>query len=115
MKQLPLKAGLSLAYTNHSVRATFITKMTRRNVPDHVIPRTSGHRNLSSLQAYHQPTESDKHRTASLVDQDVVEDVDQLIEAATPEDLARLETDGKRTNSVLLSGNFTGASINVTT
>ena len=37
-----------------------------------------------------------------------------MVETATPEDLARLETDGKRTNNVLLSGIFTGASINIT-
>ena len=113
-EQLSLKAGLSLAYTNHSVRTTFITKMTIKKVPGHVIARPSGYRNLSNLQAYHQPPESNKHRTASLVDQDVVEDVGQLLETATPEDLAQLETGSKRTNNVLLSGNFTGASINRT-
>ena len=37
-----------------------------------------------------------------------------MVETATPEDLARLETDGKRTNNVLLSGIFTGASIKIT-
>ena len=37
-----------------------------------------------------------------------------MVETAIPEDLAWLETDGKRTNSVLLSGIFTGASINIT-
>ena len=29
---------------------------------------------------------------------------EEVVEMATPEDLARLETDGKRTNNVLLSG-----------
>ena len=37
----------------------------------------------------------------------------EMVEAATPEDLASLKTDGKRNNNVLLSGIFTGASINI--
>ena len=41
------------------------------------------------------------------------EEMSEMVETATPEDLVRLETDGKRTNNVLLSGIFTGASINV--
>ena len=32
------------------------------------------------------------------------EEMSEMVETATPEDLARLETDGKRTNNVLLSG-----------
>ena len=38
----------------------------------------------------------------------------EMVEKAAPEDLARLEKDGKRTNNVLFSGIFTGASINIT-
>ena len=42
------------------------------------------------------------------------EKMSETVETATPEDLARLETDGKHTNNVLLSGIFTRASINIT-
>ena len=42
------------------------------------------------------------------------EEMSEMVETATPENLARLETDGKWTNNVLLSGIFTGASINKT-
>ena len=42
------------------------------------------------------------------------EEMFEMVETATPEDLACLETDGKRTNNVLLSGIFTGANINIT-
>ena len=42
------------------------------------------------------------------------EEMSEMVETATPEDLARLETDGKRTNNVLLSGIFTGISVNIT-
>ena len=41
-------------------------------------------------------------------------EMSEMVETATPEDLARLETYSKRTNNVLLSGIFTGASINIT-
>ena len=41
-------------------------------------------------------------------------EMSEMVGTATPEDLARLETDGKRTNHILLSGNFTGASVNIT-
>ena len=43
MKSLSTKACLSRVYTNHSVRATCITAMTNKQIPDHVIARTSGH------------------------------------------------------------------------
>ena len=42
------------------------------------------------------------------------EEMSEMVETATPEDLAPLETDGKQTDNVLLSGIFTGASINIT-
>ena len=42
------------------------------------------------------------------------EEKSETVETATPEDLARLDTDGKQTNNVLLSETFTGASINIT-
>ena len=41
------------------------------------------------------------------------EEMSEVGETATPEDLVRVETDGKRTNNVFLSGIFTGASFTI--
>ena len=68
MKRLSELADLSMAYTNHCVRATCITNMKRSGIDDRRICSVSGHRNVQSLSAYDRPTTKDSCSMAAAVD-----------------------------------------------
>lgn len=134
MKSLSTKAALSCIYTNHCVRATCITRMTNKKVPDHVIARTSGHKSLQSLQAYHNPSEKQKLATASLIDvtpppaekmspaavlpppslPDSME-IDSLLTSLSGEQISALETGDAALQPYVppttITGNFQGANL----
>ena len=46
------KAGIGVRYTNHSVRATAVTRMYENGVPEKFISEKSGDRNLKALRNY---------------------------------------------------------------
>ena len=52
MKKLSQAAGCSRLYTNHCVRVTTITTLSRAGISDHDICHVSGHRSKESLSAY---------------------------------------------------------------
>ena len=59
MKEISSGAELSRIYTNHSVRATCITSLSKANVPSRHIMAINGHKSESSLQHYNQrPSQS---------------------------------------------------------
>ena len=45
-------SGLEGLYTNHSLRATSITRMFKADVPEKIIAEKSGHKSLKSLCMY---------------------------------------------------------------
>ena len=59
------KAGTSVRYTNHSLRATSASRLFASNIPEKVIQETTGHRSLAGLRAYEQTT-VDQQRTVSI-------------------------------------------------
>ena len=85
MKRLSNKAHLSRQYTNHSVRATCVTKLSEKGVPENIIMATSGHKSVESLKAFNRPTEVQSRQTASMLD------IDEALALASPRELAQLE------------------------
>lgn len=47
-------SGLKGVYTNHSLRATSITRMFKADVPEKIIAEKSGHKSLKALRMYEQ-------------------------------------------------------------
>lgn len=70
MNRLSEKASLSRTYTNHSVRATAITRLSASGVEDRHIMAVSGHRSAQSLANYSAPTSSQKAAMAAVLDSD---------------------------------------------
>ena len=70
MKRLSNQAHLSRQYTNHSVRATCITKLSEKGVQENIIMATSGHKSVESLKAYNRTTEVQVRQTAAMLDID---------------------------------------------
>ncbi len=52
MADISVKAGFPTRYTNHSLRATAITRMYEGGVPEKVISEKSGHKSIKGLHTY---------------------------------------------------------------
>lgn len=52
LPELSEKAGIGVHYTNHSLRATAVTRMYEKGVPEKIISEKLGHRSLKALRAY---------------------------------------------------------------
>ena len=68
MVRISEKVGLSQNYTNHSVRATAISKLSANGVEDRHIMAITGHRNAASLTSYCKPTSSQRAEMAAILD-----------------------------------------------
>ena len=58
--------GISGKKTNHSLRATSVTKMFQAQVPEKIIQERTGHRSLAPLRMYERTTE-EQHKAASTI------------------------------------------------
>ena len=52
LPELSEKSGIGVRYTNHSLRATAITRMFNEGIPEKVIAETSGHKTMKALRCY---------------------------------------------------------------
>ena len=66
LPELSKKAGIGIRYTNHSLRATAITRMFSGEIDEKIIAEASGHRSLKALRAY-EHTSQQKLQNASRV------------------------------------------------
>lgn len=55
--EISAESGLCVHYTNHSLRATAVTRMYNKGVPETVIAEKSGHRSMKALCAYEKTSE----------------------------------------------------------
>lgn len=67
MPAISRHAGLSLSYTNHSVRATTVTSLAKANVPEKTIMSITKHKNPTSLLHYTAEPENQEKRRCSEV------------------------------------------------
>ena len=68
MVRLSEAAHLSKAYTNHCLRVTSVTLMKKAGLEDRKIMAESGHKCITSLQAYDRPTSHDSSVAAAAID-----------------------------------------------
>ena len=66
LSELSEKAGLEVHYTNHSLRATAITRMFNSGIPEKVIAENSGHRSTKALRCYER-TSQEQQQSATRV------------------------------------------------
>ena len=52
MPDIAAELGLGVHYTNHSLRATAVTRMYNTGVPEKFIAEKSGHKSLKALRVY---------------------------------------------------------------
>ncbi len=52
MSEITAESGVTVHYTNHSLRATAVTRMFNKGVPEKLIAEKSGHRSLKALRVY---------------------------------------------------------------
>ena len=50
LPELARRSGVGVHYTNHSLRATSITRMFNNGIPEKVIAEISGHKSAKALQ-----------------------------------------------------------------
>ena len=55
--EISAESGVQVHYTNHSLRATSVTRMYNRGVPENLIGEKSGHRSIKALRAYEKTSE----------------------------------------------------------
>ena len=58
LPEISEKAGIGVRYTNHSLRATAVTRMYENGVPEKIISEKSGHRSLKALRTYEHTSET---------------------------------------------------------
>lgn len=117
------KARFENRYTNHSLRATAITRMLNSGIPEKVIAEQSGHRSLKALRCYeHTSLEQQLDVTKAINQIATVEEVEKKEEAekenvapiADEKPLIKTEAEESATSSVPgLSGCFTNCTINI--
>ena len=56
MSKITELAGLSLNYTNHSLRATSASRMFTSDVPEKIVAELTGHKSLTSFRQYERTT-----------------------------------------------------------
>ena len=123
--ELSAKSGIGVHYTNHSLRATAITRMFNAGIPEKIIAENSGHRSVKALRCYErtsdeQQKEVSKVVTKHKVDSEAVEAGHEV--AALPEVAAQYVSQSLQVStkcmhphvmSPSLSGNFSGCTINI--
>ena len=65
--QLFAASGLEGLYTNHSLRATSITRMFKADVPEKIIAEKSGHKSLKALRMYECTSSLQEQATAVVI------------------------------------------------
>jgi len=82
MKELSSEVGLSQIYTNHDIRATGISILSRAGFKDKDIMSCSGHRSTTSLNIYKKTNENDRLRCAQAL-QDAMFQQDEDVQGPT--------------------------------
>ena len=72
MKDLSVKYNLSQIYTNHSIRVTGATILTRNKFPASAIKEITGHRSISSLAIYQRVNDEEKIEMGKSLSESVV-------------------------------------------
>lgn len=66
---LSKESGIGVHYTNHSLRATAITRLFNNGVEEKIIAETSGHRSTKALRVYERTSEQQKKQVTHVINQ----------------------------------------------
>ena len=72
MKNISIDAGLSMLYTNHSIRATCITVLDKAGNEARHIMSVSGHKNESSIRSYSQTDITMKRKMSDMLSSTII-------------------------------------------
>ena len=107
LSDLSRKSGIGVHYTNHSLRATSITRMFNSGVQEKVIAETSGHKSVKALRCYERTSTAQQQEVTASVNMEanqgdangapVVIPKNSLLPATSPN----------------VSGNFSNCTINL--
>ncbi len=67
LPELSEKSGVGVHYTNHSLRATAITRMFNSGIPEKVIAETSGHKSTKALRCYEHTSQQLKQDVTKVI------------------------------------------------
>ena len=99
LPELSEKSGIQVRYTNHSLRATAITRMFNGEVDEKVIAETSGHRSLKALRSYEHTCKRKLQDVSRIINKTThsdrigVKSVDSKDKVQPDEQITSLETD----------------------
>ena len=74
LPELSKKSGIPVRYTNHSLRATAITRMFNAEVEEKVIAEISGYRSLKAQRSYEQTSVPQQQNGSSVINTTVEDD-----------------------------------------
>ena len=120
LSELSEKAGLETHYTNHSLRATAITRMFNSGIPEKVIAENSGHRSTKALRCYEQQTATrvincPSNTNATEPVKEASSEFIPSVASSTSESKPLIGASGEPSVQSLggFSGNFTNCTINI--
>ena len=85
MNEVSKKCNLSKIYTNHSIRATGITVLTRMNYTNSQIMSISGHKSIQSLAIYQKTAPKEKLEMGNILFQSVTKPEDEIMRPVLPQ------------------------------
>ena len=81
LPELPEKSGVGVHYTNHSLRATAITRMFNCGIPEKVIAETSGHKSTKALRCYEHTSLQQKQAVTKVINRSVTQSMEESCES----------------------------------
>ena len=102
LPELSRRSGVGVHYTNHSLRATSITRMFNNGIPEKVIAETSGHKSAKALRCYEHTSSAQQQAVTASVNVD-----------ANPSMSSDVPKTAKSGASPSFSGNSNNCTINI--
>lgn len=114
LPNMSAKAGTSVRYTNHSLRATSATRLFASGIPEKVIQDKTGHHSLAGLRAYERTSVEQEHAATRVVTSDLSAEDKENADAEQDEkpEVQSAEKDKKRGVAVF-SGQLQNCVINL--
>ena len=101
LSELSEKSGIDVRYTNHSLRATAITRMFSSGLSEKVIADTSGHKSIKALRCYEHKSEQQQQEVTAVINNGTIPSYDKV-------------TTSQNVESHSVSKNFSGSFSNCT-
>lgn len=112
LPDLSRKSGIGVHYTNHSLRATSITRMFNNGLPEKLIAEMSGHKSVKALRCYERTSSAQQQAVTASVNA-VNQDKNLMADKEEKHSSSMEPTSESLKNAAQsFSGNFTNCTIN---